>query len=232
MNASSTLHAFGTGREIEIGARVRIDDGLEGRFRLGELERRLIAAAVLARDAHEVPDHRNVGIEDLRRQRRRLRRSRRRLIWWRLRRRWYLRRRRNLQRPSSEAPRLRGFQASELPGFRASQLPGFQASQLPGFQASQLPGFQASQLLFQRLQSPLVVHTKLFELGSKPFDFGARRRRVGRRRRGTGGGCGYLRQGRRGTQAEMTDENNCDRPANERETLHGNALPLFLGSRS
>ena len=53
-------------RDEEIGARVRIDDGLEGRLRFVHLERRLRVDQVPAGRAEEVADHRHVRVEDLR----------------------------------------------------------------------------------------------------------------------------------------------------------------------
>ena len=68
------IHALFSERNEEVGARVRIDDRLERRFRLVHLQRtRMVAQAerirlhaIVAGGAEKVADHRHVGIEDLR----------------------------------------------------------------------------------------------------------------------------------------------------------------------
>ena len=66
------IDAFFAERDEEIGACVRIDDGLERHLRLGHLQRRLRVHRVPAGGAEEVADDRRRRIEDVRRRRRRL----------------------------------------------------------------------------------------------------------------------------------------------------------------
>src|SRR6185369_5478631 len=60
------VDALLTEREEEIGARVRVDDGLKRDLRFVHLERRRRVHRVLARGAEEIADHSHVGIEHFR----------------------------------------------------------------------------------------------------------------------------------------------------------------------
>jgi hypothetical protein len=64
MNPSSTSTPSGA-NEKKKSARVRIDDGLEARFRFAHLERRARVDLVLAGGAREVADDGHVRVEDL-----------------------------------------------------------------------------------------------------------------------------------------------------------------------
>ena len=64
------LRPLRPGGDKEIGACVRIDDGLKRRLRFAQLHGRLAAELVLAGDADEVADDRDVRVEHLRRLRR------------------------------------------------------------------------------------------------------------------------------------------------------------------
>ena len=59
------LDAFLAERDEEVGARIRIDDRLERRFRFVHLERRARIDRVSSRGAKEVADHRHVRVEHL-----------------------------------------------------------------------------------------------------------------------------------------------------------------------